>query len=270
MTPLKLWSLCLCVLIASACLPASAQHWAKERLDTSPRHLEWVDVKSGDRTIKTFIAYPEVKQKATVVILIHEIFGLSDWIRSTADELAEQGFIAAAPDLLSGTVDGGGGTEAYTSEDDIRKAVSGLPAQQVTNDLNAVFDYAKEKIPAANGKIAVAGFCWGGGQAFRYATNNRKIKAAFVFYGPAPETQDMKQIAAPVYGFYAENDARITSTVDKTTAAMKKAHKKFKPVIYKNAGHGFMRTGEDYDMDEGTRDARTTAWQRFISLLRSL
>src|SRR2546426_12731467 len=133
---------------------APAQDWAKARLDKSPRHLEWVKVKHGSREGNCFIAYPEVKDKATAVVVIHEIFGLSDWVRSVTDELAEAGYIAIAPDLLSGTAPGGGGTTELGSGDAVRKAISTLPPDQVTADLNAVADYVA-KLPACSGKVVV-------------------------------------------------------------------------------------------------------------------
>src|SRR5438309_5542425 len=192
---------------------ASAQEWAKPRLEKSQRHLEWVKVKHGNREVNCFIAYPEVKDKATAMVVIHEIFGLSDWVRGVADQLAEAGYIAIAPDLLSGAAPGGGGTAELGGVDAVRKAISTLPPDQVTADLNAVADYVA-KLPACNGKVAVGGFCWGGGQTFRYATNRKDIKAAFSFYGPMPENEtDLARINCPVYGFYAEKDARITSSV---------------------------------------------------------
>src|ERR1043165_6528346 len=195
---------------------APAQDWAKTRLEKSPRHLEWVKVKHGTREVNCFIAYPEVKDKATAMVVIHEIFGLSDWVRGVADQLAEAGYIAIAPDLLSGSAPGGGGTAELGSGDAVRKAIQSLPPDQVTKDLNACAGYLS-KLPADNGKLAVAGFCWGGGQSFRYATNNWDLKAALVFYGPSPESQsDIERIQCPVYGFYGENDARINAGIPKT------------------------------------------------------
>src|SRR5881409_610833 len=177
------------MLIVAAMLAAGsapAQDWAKARLEKSPRHLEWVKIKHGNREVNCFIAYPEVKDKATAVVVIHEIFGLSDWVRGVADQSAEAGYIAIAPDLLSGTAPGGGGTAELGGGDAVRKAIASLPPDQVTADLNAVVDYVA-KLPACNGKVAVCGFCWGGGQTFRFATNRKDIKAAFSFYGPMPE-----------------------------------------------------------------------------------
>ena len=226
-----------------AAAPASGQDWAKARLEKSSRHLEWVTLKHDGREVGAYIAYPEVKNKATAVIVIHEIFGLSDWARSVTDELAEAGYIAIAPDLLWGTGAKGGGT-AELSSDQIGLKIRGLPADQITADLNAAADYVK-KLPACNGKIAVIGFCYGGSQSFRFATNNADLKAAFVCYGGGPtEPTDIARIACPVYGFYGGSDARVTSTVDKSVELMKAAGKTYEPHIYDGAGHGFMRSGE--------------------------
>jgi carboxymethylenebutenolidase len=248
---------------------AHAQDWAKARLEKSPRHLEWIKIKSGNREVNSFIAYPEVKDKATAVIVIHEIFGLSDWVRSVADQLAEAGYIAIAPDLLSGTGPNGGGTADLGSGDAVRRAIQSLPPAQVTQDLKATMAYVS-KLPAANGKVAVAGFCWGGGQTFRFATDVPEIKAAFVFYGPPPEDSALSRINCPVYGFYGENDARIDATIPKTEELMQKAGKKYEPVIYKGAGHGFMRAGEAPDTNEANKKAREEGWERLKKYLKNI
>ena len=241
-----------------------------DRLENSPRHLEYVTVKNGDREIKCFIAYPEVKEKATAVVVIHEIFGLTDWVRGVTDQLAERGFIAIAPDLLSGMGPDGGGTAEIGSGDAVRKAIQSLPPDQVTADLNATVDYVS-KLPAANGKVAVGGFCWGGGQTFRFATNNDDIKAAFVFYGSGPDSAEaIEKIKAPVYGFYGSNDARVNATIPKSEELMKKAGKTYEPVIYEGAGHGFMRAGEAPDAMEANKKAREQAWERWTELLKNI
>ncbi len=243
-----------------------AQDWAKARLDKSPRHLEWVKVKHDNREVSCFVAYPEVKDKAPVVLVIHEIFGMSDWVRGVTDQFAEAGYIAIAPDLLSGMAPGGGGTAEFGGGD-VRKAISSLPPDQITADLNAVAAHVT-KLPACNGKLFVAGFCWGGGQCFRYATNNKDIKAAFVFYGPGPAVEDIARITAPVYGFYAGNDARIGATVPATTEEMKKAGKTYEPVTYDGAGHGFMRAGEAPDAMAPNKKARDEGWKRMLELMK--
>jgi carboxymethylenebutenolidase len=235
------------------------QEWAKQRLAKSPRHQEWVKIKykpaggSAEREVSAFVVYPEVKNKATSVLVIHEIFGMSDWVQSLTDQLAEAGYIAIAPDLLSGMGPHGGGTSdvATVGANAIGTAIRDLPPDQITADLNAVADYVA-KLPATNGKIAVGGFCWGGTQTFRYATNNPALKGAFVFYGSAPTSGQppatdkaaLAKIVAPVYGFYAGNDARINATLPATVEAMKELKKKYEPVTYEGAGHGFMRAGE--------------------------
>ncbi|HZS25781.1 MAG TPA: dienelactone hydrolase family protein [Candidatus Angelobacter sp.] len=252
-------------------------------MEKSPRHSEWVPLKHGNRTVQAFVVYPEVKHKAPVIIVIHEIFGLTDWARSMADQLAAKGYIAVAPDLLSGMGPKGGGSSEFASTQDAVKAVSALDPDQVTADLNAAADYAKT-IPAGNGKIAVAGFCWGGTQSFRFATNRKDLKAAFVFYGQGPE--DVSSITAPVYGFYAGEDSRIGATIPDTKAAMQAAHKKYDPVTYQGAGHGFMRAGENpateaaindtssdpkkHDMAVANKKARTEAWARWLTLLKKM
>lgn len=249
---------------------APAQAWAKPRLDNSPRHLEWVKVKQGNRTLNCFIAFPEVKEKATAVVVVHEIFGLTDWVRGVTDQLAEAGYIAIAPDLLSGTAPGGGGTAELGGNDAVRKAISSLPPEQVTADLKAVAQYVS-KLPAANGKVAVAGFCWGGSQAFRFATDDRDLKAAFVFYGIGPEQPDaIARIECPVFGFYGGNDERVTATVSKTSGLMKQAGKTYEPVVYEGAGHGFMRAGEAPDATPANKEARDRAWARWKELLRKI
>ncbi len=163
-----------------AALTAPAQDWAKARIDKSPRHGEWVKVKHDAREVQSYITYPEVKDKATAVVVIHEIFGLTDWARSVTDEFAQAGYIAIAPDLLSGLGANGGGTDALGSG--VGKAIQSLPPDQITADLNAMVDYVS-KLPSCNGKVVVIGFCWGGNQSFRFPTNNKDLKAAFVCYG---------------------------------------------------------------------------------------
>jgi len=282
------------------------QDWAKQKLAKSPRHSEWVKVKNGTREVNSFVVYPESNKKATAVVVIHEIFGMSDWVQQLTDELAEAGYIAIAPDLLSGMGPNGGGTSSLEGNA-VRQAIGALPPAQLAADLNAVADYIA-KVPGANGKVAVAGYCWGGSQTFAFATNRPTLKAAFVFYGSAPGSsaqgqtfapnkEDLARIGAPVYGFYAENDMRIDATIPPTTEAMKELKKTYDPVIYAGAGHGFMRAGEpnapepkapvakgdeaadkkaadDYQkaqaMYKANRKARDDAWARWKTILAKL
>jgi len=268
MTRMRLFPASLAVLFLLASTISQAQDWAKTRLDASPRHHEYVTLKHDTRSLQAFVVYPEVKDKAPVVILIHEIFGLSDWAKEMADELAAEGFIVVAPDLLSGFGPNGGGSSEFASQDATIKAVSGLDPAVVNADLDAAAAFAKQ-IPAANGKIAVAGFCWGGGKSFAFAAHSKVLSAAFVFYGPGPS--DVSTVSAPVFGFYAGNDARIGATVPDTTAAMKAANKFYEPVTYDGAGHGFMRAGEDpSNTNPANKIARDQGFARLVKELHNL
>lgn len=249
-----------------AAAPASAQDWAKARLDKSPRHLEWVTVKHDGRDVKCFLGFPEVKTKATAVVLIHEIFGLSDWVRGMVDQFAEAGYIAIAPDFLSGAGPGGGGTESLGGADGARGKIQGLPQAQIDADLDAAVAYVK-KLDACNGKVVVGGFCWGGAKTFLHSVHNPDIKAGLVFYGAAAKAEDMPKIKAPVYGFYGGNDARINAGLPAATEAMKAAGKFYEPVTYEGAGHGFMRSGEDPAGSEANKKAREEAWKRVKAIL---
>lgn len=253
-------------LFVLAALPLPAQDWARQRLEKSPRHREWVTVKHDGRSVETFVAYPESKDKTPVILVIHEIFGMTDWVQEVADEFAAAGYIAIAPDLLSGAGPGGKGTSSFP-QGEATKAVSGLNADQITADLKAVADYAL-KLPSATQKLYVVGFCWGGGQSFRFATNRPDLAAAFVFYGPPPSKDAMSRIKAPVYGFYASHDARIGATVPGTQADMKELGKTYDPVTYEGAGHGFMRAGEAPDASEANSKARLQAWERINKLMK--
>lgn len=243
----------------------SAQEWAKARLEKSPRHREWVTIKHDGRSVETLVVYPESKDKTPVVLIIHEIFGMTDWVEELADEVAEAGYIAVTPDLLSGMGPNGGRSSSF-AEGKANEAVSHLNADQVTADLNAAADYGR-KLPASNGKLFVGGFCWGGGQTFRFATNRPDLSGAFVFYGGPPDKEAMARITAPVYGFYAGNDARIDATVPDAIQDMKAAGKTYEPITYDGAGHGFMRAGEAPDASEGNSKARAESWKRWKELL---
>jgi carboxymethylenebutenolidase len=255
----------LIFLISLTAQVVSAQDWARERVEKSPRHKEWVTVKHDGRAVETFVVYPESKDKRPVVLVIHEIFGMTDWVQELSDELAEAGYIAIAPDLLSGMGPHGGRSSDFP-QGAANEAASHLNGDQITADLNTVADYGL-KLPGSSGKLFVTGFCWGGGQSFRFATNREDLAASFVFYGPPPEKAAITRIKAAVYGFYAGNDARIDATIPETVDEMKAAGKTYEPVTYEGAGHGFMRAGEAPDASEANRKARADAWARWKSIL---
>lgn len=236
---------------------------AADAVKNSPRHGEWVDITAGDAKIHSFVVYPERKEKAPVVIVIHEIFGMTDWVRSVADAMAAEGFIAIAPDLLSGKGPNGGGTDSFKG-DEVRDAIRKLTPEEMTTKLNAIRDYGLAQ-PAASGKSATIGFCWGGGASFTYATNQPALNAAVVYYGAAPKPEAIAKIACPVAGFYGGNDARITATVEPTKKLMADAKKTYDPHVYEGAGHGFLRQQSG---NEANAKAAKEAWSSTIEFLK--
>jgi carboxymethylenebutenolidase len=240
---------------------------AKAALEKSPRHGEYVDVARGpgQAPIRTWVVYPERKDKAGVVLLIHEIYGLSDWMRGVADQVARDGFIAVAPDLISGLGPGGGGTDSVPSRDDVVKLVRTLTPVEATARLDAVRAYAA-KIPAANGKLATMGFCWGGGQSFNYAASAPAIQGAVVFYGVSPDSATLLKIQAPVLGLYGGDDARVDATIDAAKTALAKRTSPYDPHLFDGAGHGFLRaqTGRDGANFKATEQA----WPLALAFLR--
>ncbi len=259
---------------------ASAQDWARAKLEQSPRHLEWKTLNHDGRELACFVGYPEVSHKASAVVVIHDIWGMSHWARSMVDDLAAAGYIAIAPDLLWGAGPKKGGTAEFAN-DAIPLAMRALSADQITADLAATVKYAAN-LPSCNGKVAVVGFCWGGSECFRFATNTSAIKAAFVFYGDGPTRDvELERIVCPITAFYAENDMRINATVPVTTDQMKRLGKRYDPKFYQGSGHGFMKAGQapppgpdaDAQVKErfvANKDARNAAWSRLLSALKSL
>ena len=257
------------LLVTVSCATAPTPDPAAQRLESTPRHNEWVQVSHGARIVHTYVAYPQVSTKAPAVIVIHENRGLTDWERSVADRLAENGFIALAPDMLSGSAPNGGRTSDFASQDAAREAIGKLPAAQVMADLHAVAEYGKT-LPASSGMLSVSGFCWGGARSWQFANVRADLSGVYVFYGTGPQdAAGVAAVAAPVFGFYGGDDARVNATIPKSQELMTAAGKRFEPVIYEGAGHAFMRLGEAADATEANRQARDQAWARWLQLLRS-
>ncbi|HWP82197.1 MAG TPA: dienelactone hydrolase family protein [Bacteroidota bacterium] len=240
---------------------------AKAALEKSPRHGEFADVKvpGTNDVIRTWVVYPERKDKAPVVIVIHEIYGLTDWIRAVADQLAKDGYIGVAPDLISGRGPNGGGTDAFTSRDDVVKTIRSLTSEQVAAKLNAVRAWAV-KLPAANGKSATVGYCWGGARSFEYAAAQPDLNAAIVFYGTSPDSLTLTKVRAPVLGLYGGDDARVNVTIEPAAAVMKKLGKVYEYEIYEGAGHGFLRAQSG--RDGANLKASQKAWPKMLEFLK--
>ena len=245
--------------------PADGER-ALSRLAQSPRHGEWVELDAGGAdTVTAWVVYPERSDRAPVVIVIHEILGLTDWIRAVADQLAADGFIAIAPDLLSGKGYAGGGTDSFSPED-ARKAIRDLDREEVNRRLEATGSFAMG-LPAATRKVGSIGFCWGGSTSFFLATAWPDLDAAVVYYGSSPSTEALAAVGAPVLGLYGGDDARVNATIDPAQDEMKRLGKAYEPLIFDGAGHGFLR-------QQGGRDgmnlrATEQAWPRTVEFLRA-
>ncbi len=240
------------------------------RLETTPRHDEWVAIESAGRQLHAYVVYPQSSKKTGAIVVIHENRGLNDWARTVADKLAEKGYLVIAPDMLSGSAPGGGRTKDFPSEDAAREAISKLPKEQVLSDLKASANYIRN-LPSASGKLAVGGFCWGGARTWEAANTIDGLTAAYVFYGTGPMAEEgVTGIEAPVYGFYGGDDARVNATLDTTRPLMEKHGKRFEPVIYSGAGHAFMRLGELPDASPANKSAHDQAWTRWLELLRAI
>ena len=249
----------------TAALPADAEH-ALSRLVESPRHGEWIEYDAGDAdTVNAFIVYPERSDEAPVVVVIHEIFGLTEWVRGVADQLAADGFIAIAPDLLSGKGYAGGGTESF-APDSVRQAIRDLDPAEVNRRLEAAAAYATA-LPAATSKVGSIGFCWGGSTSFRFATAWSELDAAVVYYGSSPPTWSLETVEAPVLGLYGGDDARVNATIEPAEAQMQRLGKTYEIEIYDGAGHGFLR--QQSGRDGANLKAAEQAWPRTLAFLRA-
>jgi carboxymethylenebutenolidase len=241
---------------------------AKAALEKSPRHGEWADVAGpGGQKIRTWVVYPERKDKAPVVLVIMEVYGLSDWLRALADQLAADGFIAVAPDLISGRGPGGGGTEAVGgSRDDVVKLVRELSAEDAAKRLDAVRAWAL-KLPAANGRSASLGFCWGGARSFEYAASQPGIDAAVVYYGTSPSEALFDRVKAPVLGLYGGDDARVNATIEPAKVELAKRKRTYEVLVFDGAGHGFLRQQDA--RDGANKKAAEAAWPLTLAFLRA-
>lgn len=243
-------------------LPAGATD-AEARIKASPRHAEWATIKTSPTdSVVAWVVYPERRDKAPVVVVIHEIYGLSTWVRGVADQLAADGFIAIAPDLL--TMKRRGNLTSEWPRDSATAAIRLLKPEDVQRDLDAVASYGM-KLPAATQKYGVVGYCWGGSTSFAHAVHAPGLGAAVVYYGGAPASDMLKSVRAPVLGLYGGDDARVNATIAPADSAMKALGKAYEYAIYDGAGHGFLRAQSERDAN---MSATKQAWPRTIAFFR--
>ncbi|MFT4075764.1 MAG: dienelactone hydrolase family protein [Asticcacaulis sp.] len=260
-----------------------AQAWATQKLAVSPRRKEWVTIQQDGRTLHACVIYPDAKPKAPVVLVLHEVFGLTDSTLNTADEVAAMGYVVVAPDILSGFGPNGGGTSAFATTHDAGEAMTAIAPETMNANLDAWAGYALA-LPQAENKLAIVGLSWGGGEAFRYAadpSHDKALKLISVFYdvGPPAVTQGPSRMAkdnppvsveaidVPVYGFYGSTDSRVMNSLSATRDWMAKAGKAYDPVVYDGADHAFMRVGED---PANTNPANAAAVQASLARLKAL
>lgn len=238
-------------ILAPATVSAQARHGITQ---------EWVYIRNGADSIRAYLASPVKSSLSPAIIVIHEIFGLTGWEPTVADRLAREGYIAIVPDLLSSKHG-----KSPASEDEGRKLIGELEPERVTADLDATYQWLNRNPRVDKGNIGTIGFCWGGGQSFRYATNNPELRAVVVAYGPPPDTADMKRIKAPVLGIYGEDDARINASLPTVTAGMAKSGATFTSEVFPGTGHGFLKPGrQGYETPE-----RERAWKRILEFYRA-
>lgn len=244
-------------------LPADAEHVAA-RLNSSPRHGEWVMIRTpqGD-SVKSWVVYPQRRDRAPVVIVVHEIYGLSSWARGVADQLAADGFIAIAPDLL--TMSSAPRTADTVATQDATAAIRTLNADQIQREIDAVAAYGMS-LPSAQRRYGIVGFCWGGGISFLHASHSPSLGASVVYYGVSPTSNQLRAIRAPVLGLYGGSDARVDATIPLADSVLLPLGRTYVHTIYDGAGHGFLRqqTGMNGANMEATRKAwpATVAWFR--------
>jgi len=271
--PVRGAALSLALVLLGATQPGLAQSQgfppdeagAVAHLDASPRHGEWVDFDAGNGDmVRAWVVYPERADAAPVVVVIHEIYALTDWIRSVADQAAAEGFIAIAPDLLSGKGPGGGGSESVDRQGAVA-LIRTLEPNEVTRRLKAAAAHATA-LPAATSSVGVVGYCWGGSTSFRMATEWSELGAAVVYYGSSPATETLGAVEAPVLGLYGGNDARVNSTIPDAQTALEGMGKSYEVHIFDGAGHGFLR---QQDGQEGANlEATRVAWPRTMAFFK--
>jgi carboxymethylenebutenolidase len=250
--------------VAAQQLPAGEAD-ALARLNASPRHGEWVEVDAGNGDmVRSWVVYPERSTPAPVVIVIHEIFGLTDWIRSVADQLAADGFIAIAPDLLSGKAPDGRGSDGVDQQG-ATALIRTLDGAEVNRRLQAVAAYG-EALPSSTDRVASIGFCWGGGTSFTLASQFPGLDAAVVYYGTSPNEQALATVRAPVLGLYGGNDARVNATIEPASIVLETLGRSYEPNVYEGAGHGFLRQQDG--QDGANLRATQQAWPRTLAFLR--
>ena len=247
----------------SAAIPPAGSA-AAERIAKSPRHAEWVAIKvNATDSVMAWVVYPERRDKAPVVVAIHENTGINTWTRSVADQLAADGFIGIAPDLT--TMFRTDDLKSDPTSDAGRAAIGKVTPEMGNAIVDAVAKYGMG-LPAAAKTYGIVGFCWGGARSFLHATHAPGLGASVVYYGSPPSAERMAAIKAPVLGLYGGNDARINATIPATDSAMKRLGRAYEYQVFDGAGHGFLRA---QDTNPANAAAAQQAWPKTVAFLKA-
>jgi carboxymethylenebutenolidase len=237
---------------------------APARLLASSRHGEWVMIRTGPAdSLRSYVVYPERSTKAPVVIVVQEIFGLTPWIRSIADQLAADGYIAIAPDFLTMKNLPAGPDSVVTPL--AVAATRSLNMADVQRQIDAVARYGMS-LPAAQPKYGIVGFCWGGGVSFAHAAHSPTVSAAVVYYGPSPSPQALQSVRAPVLGLYGGEDTRVNATIPAADSTLRALGRTYVQNVYAGAGHGFLR--QQTGQAGANMTASQAAWPATIAWFR--
>jgi carboxymethylenebutenolidase len=246
----------------------AAQEFALKDLAISSHRMEWIKIESEESSVRSFIVYPDSLTVAPAMIIIHDEFGMTEWIKSFANQVASENYVAFVPDLVTGESTVKVESRGLRNWGDTRDKLLNMDQEQLFASIDMVFKFT-EDLSSCNGTILIAGLGWGGSQVFRYLSHNNTPGAGLVFYGRAPvNKKKLKPISTPIYGFYGEYDSRVNKNLWRADKKMKQLGKPFYPVIFDFGGHGFMRSGERPNANEGNVKARTAAWIRLQAILK--
>ena len=237
---------------------------ASARLLASPRHGEWVMIRTGPTdSLRSYVVYPERSSKAPVVIVVQEVYGLTPWIRSVADQLAADGYIAVAPDFLT-MKNLPDGPDSVVSPLAVA-ATRSLNSADVQRQIDAVARYGMS-LPAAQNKYGIVGFCWGGAVSFAHTAHSPTVSAAVVYYGTSPPREALTSVRAPVLGLYGGEDNRVNATIPVADSVLRALGRTYEKNIYPGAGHGFLR--QQSGQAGANMTASQAAWPATIAWFR--
>jgi carboxymethylenebutenolidase len=219
---------------------------------------ETVSFPNGAGTVGGFLATPDKPGRYPALVVVHEWWGLTDWVKGQTQKLAEQGYIALAPDLYRGQV---------TSDPEVaHELMRGLPADRALSDLKAAFAYLATRKDVDRGHIGSIGWCMGGGFSLQLAIHEPHLAACVVNYGAlATDPNDLQQIVAPILGNFGADDRGITpADVQAFETTMRSMNRRVDLKEYDGAGHGF----ENSTNTTGYRpDSAADAWARTVAFL---